>query len=858
MKKNNWKRVEKIFHATLDLPSEERKTYLQKVCAGDGKLFSDVESLINSLEKDSDFLDEPIFEFGLGALYENGKKSLTGKTIGFYELQEKIGAGGMGEVYKAVDKRLNRHVALKFLSESPENDYASKRQLVKEAQAAAALEHPNICAVHGIEQTDEHHFIVMQHIEGRTLAEIIENESIGVEDFKSIARQMITAVAFAHEHGVIHRDLKPGNIMLTTEAHIKVLDFGLAKVIRQKHLIDGETDNKSNFSQNGLVIGTVSYMSPEQLRGEKIDYQSDIFSVGIILYELLAKKNPFSRKSQAETIAAILNHEPPALGKIAPDFPASLINLVEKCLQKEPEKRFQSASGILVELDKSESENYREIAFKRHRMFFVKAVIAVFILIAVLAFAISYATKHSRRTIAVLPISFDSPQSDKEYLAGGMTQSIIEKLSYLSNLDVKSESLVARYKGKTAEPLTAGKELNVDAVFVGSIQERVEGLVLSTKLIRISDGVLIDANESIVDKAKLIELPEGIASRIIYKIQTKLTDEDKSKLARKDTESETAKNFYFLGRFYLRRGKDVDDIEKAVEFFRNAKDIDQDYAKAWAGLADAYISQTAPGIKGAITPKQAFESAEKAARKALELDNTLSEAYNALGLISLRYKWDWNDAERNFRLAIDRDAKFLPAHFGLINVLKLQERYDEAIEEAKKVKEIDPLSINSDVQIALMYYRKHDYRQMDNILSDLLQRFPDDRTVKYVRVYQFLKTERFKEALEILEPFYKSDKEEDKVFVAAPLGFVYAKMGQRDDALKIIEDLDKFRKNNFVPAQEKALIYVALGDYNKVFDFLNQSCGERYLSLPGWVNDPIVDEVKSDPRFAEIKKCVNL
>jgi serine/threonine protein kinase len=859
MKKNSWKKVEKIFHTTVDLPSEERKTYLQKVCAGNGELFSEVESLIDSLEKESDFLDEPVFELGLGALHKNGQKSFTGTTIGFYELREKIGAGGMGEVYKAVDTRLNRRVALKFLSASLGDDRAAKRQLVKEAQAAAALEHPNICAIHGIEQTDEHHFIVMQYIEGRTLVEIIEKETIGIKEFKSLARQIVTAVAFAHSHGIIHRDLKPGNIMLTNEEHIKVLDFGLAKFIRQKQLPADEIDNKSNFSQNGLVIGTVSYMSPEQLRGEKVDYQSDIFSVGIILYELLAKKNPFNRNSQAETIAAILSDKPLDLEKIAPDFPASLINLVEKCLQKAPERRFQSATEILVELDKTESENYRELTFKRRRNFFIKAAFAAIVLLAVFTFGFYfYSGRRPPRTLAVLPISFDNSQSDKEYLADGMTQSIIDKLSNLSDLDVKNESLVSRYKRKEVEPRKAGKELNVDAVFVGNIQSRAEGLFLNIKLIRVSDGVLIDTNEEKIDVAKLIELPENIASRIIGKIQMKLTDEDNNKLTRKDTESEKAKELYMQGRFYLKRRNDSDALNKAIELFTDAKDLDQYYAKAWAGLADAYIYQSTPGVNGAITPEKAVMLAKPAAYKALDLDNTLCETYNSLGLIASKYEFNWSGAEYNFRMAISRDQEFLPARFGLVSVLIMQGRFDEALEESKKIKEIDPLSSSADLETAKIYYMKKDYGQMDRILSDSLDRFHDNKRAIYLRSYQFLNTEKLKEAIELLESMYKSDNAADKVFAAAPLGFAYAKAGRRDEAMEIIENLEKFSKKNYVPAQEKALIYVGLGEYEKVFENLRQSCAEKFYALPSWVIDPVVDEVKSDPRFTEIRKCVNL
>ncbi|HEY0426521.1 MAG TPA: protein kinase [Pyrinomonadaceae bacterium] len=855
--KNNWEKVEKIFHTTLDLPSGERKTYLQKACAGDGQLFSEIESLIDSLESEPGFLAEPVFELGLGAMHKNGQKSFAGTTIGFYEIHEKIGAGGMGDVYKAVDTRLNRPVALKFLSESLENDRAAKRQLVKEAQAAAALEHPNICAVHGIEQTGEHHFIVMQYIEGRTLAEIVEKESIGVDNFKSLARQIVTAVAFAHSHGVIHRDLKPGNIMLTTEKYIKVLDFGLAKVIRQKHLIDGEIDNKSNFSQNGLVIGTVSYMSPEQLRGEKIDYRSDIFSVGIVLYELLTKKNPFSRKSQAETIAAILSDKPPRPEKFKSDFPAGLINLVEKCLQKEPEKRFQSAAEILVELDKAESENYLEIASKRRRKFFIKAAAAAVILAFVLAFAYFYAARRSQRTIAILPISFENPPAEKEYLAGGLTQSIIDKLSNLSDLDVKSEFLIARYKGKTIEPRAAGKELNVDAVYAGAIINRADDLFFNYKLIRTSDGVVIASDEIKIEESKLIELQENVTSRIINEVKSNLTDEDKNRLAKKDTGNDEAKRLYFLGRYYLNRRMN-DDVNNAVKSFNRAKELDPTYAKAWAGLADAYLSQSLPGVENAIPPVEAVGNAKAAAKTALLLDNTLCESYNSLGMISLKYEWNWTEAESYFRTAIARDPDFLPSRVGLINVLSNQERYDEALEEAKKIKETDSLSILSDAELAKIYYRKHDFEQMDKIITDLFDKNPDNTRLPYLQSYLFLKTGKYKEAIGILEKTYQSEKISDKVFVSAPLGFAYAKANRPAEALKLIENLDVLAKKIYVPAQERAVIYIGLGDVDKAFEYLNKSCAERYSTLPSLITDPLVDDIKSDARFAAVKKCANL
>ncbi len=856
MTNKGWEKVETIFHSALELKAEEREAYLQSECADDLKLREDVESLLDSFENKADFLDKPVFELGLGAIGAAGQKNLAGQEIGVYRIEEKIGAGGMGEVYRAIDTKLNRLVALKFLPQSMENDRAARRRLVKEAQAAAALSHQNICAVHSVEESDEQTFIVMQFIEGETLDKSLNGTEISVEEFKFLARQIVTAVAFAHSHGVIHRDLKPGNIMLTEDGEIKILDFGLAKVMPQAASMNGKSNADTNFSQNGLVIGTVAYMSPEQLRGEKLDYRTDIFSVGIILYEILAKKNPFNRQSQAETISAILSEKAAPLVEFAPEFPTNLVHLVEKCLEKDANNRFQSAAEILVELDNAENKNFVEIKAIRRNRILLRVALATALILAIFAGLFLYNSRYSRRTLAVLPISIEQSLIEKEYLADGLTQGIIEKLSKLSELSVKNEAIVSRYKGK--EPLVAGKELNVDAVFVGLIKNRADGLVLESKIIRVSDGVLLASPDEVkIEESNLIGLPENIAARIIDKVQTKLTYKEGNQLIKKDTESAEAKNLYLQGRYFLKK-RQSEHVEKAIKCFFDAKEIDQKYAKAWAGLADAYLALSGTGVKGSITPEESVKSARLAANKALELDNTLSESYNSLGLIGLKYDWKWAESETYYKLAIERDKEFLNPRFGLINLFRLQKRFDEALQQINEVKEIDPFSIRADIELALISYNKNDYEAADKILSSLLTKYPDDVGVKYVRSYQLLKMQRFKEATEILEPFYQSNKEDDKIFVAAPLGFAYAKMGKRADALKIIEDLDKFRKNGFVPAQEKSLIYVALGDYDKVFEFLNRSCEEKFSSLPGWISDPIVEEVWSDPRFATIKECTKL
>ena len=849
-----WENVERIFHTALDLSVEERKPYLQRECTEDGELLSEVASLLDSFEKDSAFLNKPVFELGLGAIGKKTQKNLAGVVIGFYQLEEKIGAGGMGEVYKAVDTRLNRRVALKFLSASLENDNSAKRQFVREAQAVAMLEHPNICAVHGIEQSDAHNFIVMQFIEGITLAESIEKETVGVEEFKSLARQIVTAVAFAHSHGVIHRDIKPGNIMLTGGGGIKVLDFGLAKILPQKQIFGRETnDNNSHFSSSGLIIGTVSYMSPEQLRGERLDYRSDIFSIGVTLYELLAQENPFNRPSQAEIIAAILSGDAPVLRQYVPDFPANLLNLVEKCLNKKPDDRFQSAAEMLVELNQAESANIVRTSYTRRKKFPAKSAFAAALLLIICSVTFFYNAKRPQRVIAVLPISFDNAPPEKEYLADGLTQSIIDKLSNLSDIKIKGEALAARFKGRTTAPQTTFKELKADAVFGGTIVSRDDGLFFIGSLVRTSDGAVIDTKDFKIEENRLIELQESIASRIITIAKSNLTDEDKSRLAKKETENEDAKRLYFLGRYYWSR-REKDDLKTAVEYFRDATVIDPYYAKAWSGLADTYALYSVPGNEGAISSEEAVTLAKAAARNALEIDDSLCEPYTSLGLIKLRYEWDWVGAENYFRTALSRNPEFAPAHFGLLQVLIATGRFDEALAEAQKAKEFDPFSASSDQNIGRIYYYKRDFEQMHKVLSESLEKYPNQVRMLYLQGFQFLQTNKLKEATDIFEKIYESDK----LLGSAPLGYVYGKAGRKEEARKILAGLEEISNTKYVPAQEKAFIYFGLGNLHKAFEELEQSCREKFPAFPFVVNDPLFDEIKSDSRFAKIKKCANL
>lgn len=852
--------TEYVFHTALALAENERAKYLHGFADSDPQLVAEVTSLLSSYENEADFLDAPVVDLGLSVIHKNGHEERVNTIVGSYAIGGKLGSGGMGDVYEAIDTKLNRKVALKFLSDSLREDGAAKRQLRKEAQAIAMLEHPNICAVYGIEQSGDDDFIVMQYIDGVPLDQALRDIEIDQPNFVSIAGQIAGAVAFAHGNGIIHRDLKPANIMLTDDGTVKVLDFGLAKIVEQKNKFRN-TPESVGLSGEGLIVGTIAYMSPEQLRGELLDYQTDIFSLGVIFYEILTKTSPFQRQTKAETISAILNDHPDYGLTGRAKISSEILTLVEDCLQKDKDKRLFSARVLNEKISEPHIHVNTPIGTPIKERF-GRAIISLAALVAVM-FGLFYLGKASglfqnKATVAILPITFNDPEPARLYLADDLTQSIVHKFSRISTFTVKNASFSESYKKDDIDPQAAGNELRSDFVLASIIEKSGHGLVLKTRILRTSDGSLLDSSEITADPSQIAAMPQNVVSRVIEVLGVSITDADRDQVAKRETESSEAKNQYLIGLYYTRQNKDGNQIDKAIEAFTRAKDIDQNYAKAWAGLATAYLFQSSPGAKEAIRPDQSADLARKAAGKAIELDDTLPDAYYALAQLNRRWDWNWQNAEVNERTAISLDPQFLPARYGLVNSLRMQRRYDEALAESANIREIDPVTISTDVQDALIYYRRRDFQTAEAVLMNVLNRSPENQRIKNILPYILLLTGRPQDAARMLEPMYNSSQDGARVTHATPLGMAYAKMGLRENAVNVIRDLDEIAKRIYVPAQEKALIYMALGDYDRSFDGFKLACEERFPSYPGVINDPIVDELRADPRFAEMRQCANL
>lgn len=854
MDNSRWQKVETIFHSALTYHGAEREQYLVQTCDTDSVALNEVQSLLAAFEKDAEFLENPVSELTLSVIGEEAEQSRANIRCGFYEIREKLGSGGMGEVYAAIDVKLNRQVALKFLSNDLKNDNFAKRQLQREAQAVAMLEHPNICAVYGIEQIGDENFIVMQFVEGMTLDKKLKISTITTETFISLAKQLGGAIAYAHSHGVIHRDLKSGNIMVAADGTAKVLDFGLAKIIRPQPLpVNDRAENTSQFSQNGVIIGTVSYMSPEQLRGEKLDFQTDIFSLGIIFYELLAGQNPFHRATHAETIAAILSDDSIRAETITSPPPANISNLINKCLAKDKRQRFQSVAEILVELEKTNAPRHFKLTFKKHLGVNNFLLLGVLFLLLLTWGMFAYRNQSAKiPTLAILPITNATDNPEIEYLSDGLTEELINKFSKFRSLKIKSSAVVSKYKGQPIDPQVVGNNLQADVLMLGKIIKRENSLIFQANLVNAVDGTELWGKDYKIDRNDLVTTQDEVITQITEQLKLNVSKEEVIQLGKGQTTSAEAEEQYFRGLYYL-NNRSRTNIDKAIEHFNQAIDFDPLYARAYAGLADSYVFKSSPAF-GSLTPKDSMLKAKAAVSHALQSDTNLSEAYNTLGLIKLKYEWNWLEAESNFVKAIELDPTSAPPHFWYSQLLIHRKDFVRALAEAQKAQELDPLSSNNEVNVGRIYYYERQNDQAIQILSPILHNNPSNRGAAYMLGLTYLQKGLYAEAINLFERFY----ENDKLYFAAQLGYAYGKMNRKADAQRILDDLEKIsaKGEEFVPPQEKALIYLGMGGGNQAFNLFRQSCEERFGSFPYILTEHYFDDWQSDPDYIALTNCV--
>ena len=815
-----------------------------------------------------------------------------GTIINQYKILSPIGAGGMGEVFLAADTSLERQVALKILPEEFAGDAERMRRFVQEAKSASALNHPNIITIYEIGESGGTNYIATEFIGGETLTKKLASEPIKLITALEISIQIASALEAAHSAGIVHRDIKPDNVMIRPDGLIKILDFGIAKLTETKpDAVDMEaaTAIKGGTSP-GMIIGTANYMSPEQAKGEAIDARTDIFSFGAVLYEMLSGHLPFEGQTPMEIIGAVIHKEPLPLDK---NIPLEIERIIGKSLRKDRNERYQTIKDLLIDLkdvkqelefqdklEKTVSPNKEEqktqilkattfdeeqqtatnenrndsLTIKKSGI--RKAIIGIFAVLLVSAIGLGYwfysiSNAKQIESIAVMPFINESGSADVEYLSDGMTETLINSLSQIPNLSVKARSSVFRYKGKELDPKKIAAELNVQAILTGRIIQRGEQMTLNLELIDARTENTIWGNKYERKSSDLVSLQSEIARDVSGKLKSRLSDADEQKITKNYTENPEAYQLYLKGKYYWNK-RTGDALKQAAEFYRQAIEIDPNYALAYSGLAETYVLFSSYGVAPAT---DSMPQAKAAALRALEIDEQLAEAHTALGFYFSTYEFDRDKSEKEYRRAIELKPNYATAHHWFASHLTVLKRFDEAVAELKRAEELDPLSriIGTNFGDTFVYARRY-----DEAIAQYKRTLVRDPNFYYARQslgWAYGLKGMYAEAIaETRASLELTNTSTTKGYLALWL----AKSGKRNEALKILAELKQEASAGYVQPTTLANVYIGLGDREEALNQLEKEASDRSEIASFFSVVPELDELRSEPRFKAMLKQMNL
>ncbi len=831
----------------------------------------------------------------------------SGTKLGRYEIRAKIGAGGMGEVYLAQDTKLERKVALKILPADVASHRDRMDRFVREAKAAAALNHPNIAHIYEIGEAEGQNFIAMEFIDGQTLRKVIHSGQADMPKLLRYLQHVAEGLAKAHAAGIVHRDLKPDNIMVTRDGHAKILDFGLAKLIepQQSSVDTGEAASElatailQQHSTPGVVLGTVGYMSPEQAQGKtkEIDQRSDIFSFGCILYEAVTGHKAFAGKDAVDSLNKIIREPVTPISDFRPDAPNDLQRVVRRCLAKDPEDRYQTIKDVAIELRElrrdlagatgidtttspqfgvppsggivspgqilpseastpsSQPPSSAEYIVSRIRQHKFALAVALMVLAAGAVGLGMYL--HARNnevaieSIAVLPFQNRSTDGDTEYLSDGLAESLIYRLSQLPNLKVSPTSSVFAYKNKEIDPVKVGNQLGVNAVLLGRIVQRGDSLTISAELVDVRYNKLLWGEQYERKMSELLQTQREIAREIVDKLRLKVSGQEQG-LAKHYTESNEAYQLYLKGRFQWHK-RTNEALKKSIDYFNQAIERDPSFALAYAGLADCYV---VPAYM--LPPGEKIPKAKMAAMKALELDDTLAEAHTSLARAMTTYDWDWRGAEREFQRAIELNPNYAIAHQWYCGYLEAMGRTPEAIAEGKRALELDPLSPIITFEMGLGFFYARDYDKAIEYYQKTLELDPDFPPAHGQLPAAYEQKRMYDQAITGFQKGTNLKGSREWYFSLSGLAHVYAVTGNKGEAQKLLSEMKDLSVRQYVPADRIALIYAGLGDKDEAFAWLEKAYDERSFNMTWLKVEPRWDSLRSDPRFADLVRRLGL
>jgi serine/threonine protein kinase/Flp pilus assembly protein TadD len=768
---------------------------------------------------------------------------MIGQTISHYRIVEQLGAGGMGVVFKAQDNRLERAVALKFLPEKLAQEPQALERFRREARAASALNHPGICTIYDIGEQDGQAFIAMEFIDGETLRNHIHGKPLALDEILVLGIQIAEALEAAHAEGIIHRDIKPANIFVTKRGRAKILDFGLAKLVpKGVASLDAESGGDLSDSNSivGIISGTPSYMSPEQVRGDPLDPRTDIFSLGLLLYEMATGRQAFSGGTGGAIIEAVLTRPPVSLRTINPAMPARLEEIVDKAVHKDREQRYQHAADILVELQRlkretdsdcrdRDAETASKLALSEHREF--QRIIG---------------------SIAVLPFENLSRDPENDYLSDGITGSLINIMATVPKLRVMAQSTVFRFKGREIDPQAVGRDLNVRAVLTGRVMQSGGALRIGAELVDVASGSRLWGAQYDRKPGDIFMIQDEISNEISGKLRLQLTGAQKRRLTRHHTEDCEAYQIYLKGRHHWNRWTE-EGFYKAIEYFQKAVEKDPGYALAYAGIADSYVLL---GWNSYLPPKEVFPKGKAAALTALRLDPDLGEAHTPLAAVLWLHDWQWHEAGKEFKRSLELNPTYPTANHWHAEYVMTMGRQVEAIALMKKSQELDPLSLIINDAIGWANYMAQRY---DEALEQLLQTAELDPN--YPVTYWFLgaiyrATGRYELAITEGEKAVKLSG--GSPVMRAALAHSYGKAGKAKEALQILDELTELAKWKYVAPHFFAAIHIGLGDNDRAVECLEKSYEEHSHWLIYLHIDPSMNELRNDPRFQNLLRRVGL
>ena len=824
------------------------------------------------------------------------------ETVSHYKITAKLGEGGMGVVYRAEDTRLGREVALKFLPEDVAGDASYLERFQREARAASALNHPAICTIYDIGEHEGRPFIVMELMEGHTLDKSARGETFPIDKAVALGAQLADALDAAHERGIVHRDIKPANVFLTQRGQPKILDFGLAKVTTEKDTDSGSaapTDAiEADLTRPGAAIGTVSYMSPEQARGEELDNRTDIFSLGLVLYEMVTGQRAFSGNTSALIFDAILHKAPVAPVRLNPEVPEALEQILNKSLEKDRNLRYQHASDLRADLERlrrdsdlsrsavsaapavaqipaapstpavapssdpsaavstiSSTSSDAQIAAdlaKRHRGKVFGAIALVAVVLAVAVFMMKGSSSELEtdtqiRSLAVLPFSNASGDPETDYLGEGIAESLINSLTAVPDLRVVSRSSSFRFKDTESAPAQIGQELNVGAIVTGRVTQRGDELIVTAEMVDTQQDAQLWGERYSRPVADIFEVQEDIAFAISNRLQVKLSGDTEQQISKRQTDDAEAYKLYLKGRHHWDK-RTNDDVKKALDYFQQALDIDPTYALAWAGVADSYT--VGNGVYLEITAEESKVKSMAAVRRALELDDSLAEAHTTLADRLHYAEWDWEGSEGEFQRAIEINPRYATAYQWYAELLAALGRPDEAITAALKAEELDPLSPSMPFAVSGACQSARRWEEAEAYARKALEMEPEFIAVLIQLAEVYVSTNRMVEAAATWQEALRIMGLDE---AAQTLRERYAAEGPSGYWQTLLEHADTLG----IDVYYQAYLYANLGETDRAFDYLNTAFDQKLNGTSFLAVWPVWDPLRDDPRFDELVARLN-